>query len=217
MNLKLYRQFCNAVLASTALLAVTTACAYEAGDWVLRAGPAGMFVTGESELITALAPDAKVQVHDAYSLGLTGTYMVTGCIGIGLMSAWPFKNDIEATHDLSEQGTVADVRQLPAILTLQYHFDTGSRFNPYIGAGVNYTYFYDEETRGAMKSQQLELDDSWGWAGEIGLDYDLGNDWLISAQAWYYKLETTATLKDVTSFDLDINPWVVMLGVGKKF
>lgn len=103
MNLKLYRQFCNAVLASTALLAVSTAGAYEAGDWVLRAGPACMFVTGESELITALAPDAKVQVHDAYSFGLTGTYMVTSRIGFGLMSAWPFKNNIEATHDLSEQ------------------------------------------------------------------------------------------------------------------
>jgi outer membrane protein W len=31
------------------------------------------------------------------------------------------------------------------------------------------------------------------------------------------KLEITANLKDVTRFDLDINPWVAMISTGKKF
>jgi outer membrane protein len=217
MDTKYFSHFNIAALAANALLAVSTVDAYEAGDWVLRAGPAGVLVTGESNLIPELAVDGKVEAKDAWSLGLTGTYMVTRNIGIGLLAAWPFKHDIEATHDLSAYGTVAEVKQLPPTLTLQYHFDTASRLNPYVGVGVNYTYFFDEETRGALKSQDLEVDDSWGWAGEIGLDYDLGNDWLISAQAWYFKLETTATVKGITSFNLDINPWIVMLGVGKRF
>jgi len=45
----------------------------------------------------------------------------------------------------------------------------------------------------------------------------MGNDWLISGQVWYMRLETTANLKGVTRFNLDINPWVVMIGAGKKF
>ena len=68
-----------------------------------------------------------------------------------------------------------------------------------------------------LKPLDLKVDDSWGWAGEIGLDYDLGNDWLISGRLWYMRLETTAQLKGVTRFDLDINPWVVMMGAGKMF
>jgi len=68
-----------------------------------------------------------------------------------------------------------------------------------------------------LKPLDLEVDDSWGWAGEIGLDYDLGNDWLISGQVWYMRFETTANLKGVTRFGLDINPWVVIIGAGKKF
>ena len=68
-----------------------------------------------------------------------------------------------------------------------------------------------------LKPLDLEIDDFWEWAGEIGLDYDLGNDWLISGQLWYMRLETRAKLKGVTRFDLDINPWVVMIGAGKKF
>lgn len=217
MNWKYFRHFGTAVLASSTLLSVSTAGAYEAGDWVLRAGAAGVLVTGESDSIPALAPDAKVQADDAWSLGLTGTYMVTGNIGIGLLAAWPFKHDIEATHNIASEGTIATVKQLPPTLTLQYHFDTGSRFNPYVGVGVNYTYFFDEETKGTLSPYDLDVDDSWGLAGEVGLDYDLGNDWLISGQVWYITLETIADVKGVTSFDLDINPWVVMLGVGKKF
>ena len=109
MNLKYFRHFGTAVLASSMLLSVSTASAYEAGDWVLRAGAAGVLVTGESDSIPALAPDAKVQADDAWSLGLTGTYMVTGNIGIGLLAAWPFKHDIEATHNIASEGTIATV------------------------------------------------------------------------------------------------------------
>jgi|GEM_PF-3326649 outer membrane protein W len=38
----------------------------------------------------------------------------------------------------------------------------------------------------------------------------------ISGQVRYINLETTARVKGVTSFDLDINPWVVMISIGKK-
>jgi outer membrane protein W len=77
MDTKYFRHFNIAALAANALLAVSTVDAYEAGDWVLRAGPAGVLVTGESNLIPELAVDGKVEAKDAWSLGLTGTYMVT--------------------------------------------------------------------------------------------------------------------------------------------
>jgi len=105
----------------------------------------------------------------------------------------------------------------PSICHQPSHFETGSNFHPYIGAGVNYTHFFDEDTSGALDGLDLDLDDSWGLAGEIGLDYDLGNDWLISGQVWYIDIDTEAKLEGVGKFDVDIDPWVVMLGVGKKF
>ena len=72
--------------------------------------------------------------------------------------------------------------------------------------GVNYTCFFDEDTRGALKPLSIDLDDSWGLAGEVGLDYDLGNDWLISGQVWYIDIDTEADLKGVGKFDVDIDP-----------
>ena len=65
MDTKYSRHYNIAALAVSALLAISTADAYEAGDWVLRAGPAGVLVTGESALIPELAEDGKVEANDA--------------------------------------------------------------------------------------------------------------------------------------------------------
>ena len=206
-----------ALLAGSALLTVSSAGAYQAGDWVLRAGAAGVFPTGESESIPGLPKGAKVEADDAWSLGITGTYMATNNIGIGLLAAWPFKHDIDAKGSIKSLGTVAETKHLPPTLTVQYHFDTGSRFNPYAGLGVNYTNFFDTDTKGALSGLDLDLDSSWGLAGELGLDYVFDNDWLISAQLWYIDIKPEAKLETVGKFDVDIDPWVFMVGVGKKF
>ena len=94
-------------------------------------------------------------------------------------------------------------------------------WHPYVGAGVNYTTFFDEDTKGAFAAAtpglDLELDDSWGLALEAGVDYELENNWLLSAQLWYVDIDTEAKVDTVPSFDVDIDPWVFMVGVGKKF
>jgi len=204
-------------IAGGLMLATSLSQAYEAGDWILRAGVAGVLPTGESESIPGLPQGAKVEASDAWSLGLTGTYMVTGKIGIGLLAAWPFSHDIDARGSIKDLGTVAETKQLPPTLTVQYHFDTASSFHPYVGLGINYTNFFDTDTKGALKGLNLELDSSWGLAAEAGLDYEIANNWLITGQVWYLDLDTRANLKGVSKFDVNVDPWVVMIGVGKRF
>lgn len=200
-----------------ATLLATSAQAYQAGDIILRAGAAGVLPTGESDDITGLPAGAKVEADDAWSLGITGTWMATNNIGIGLLAAWPFDHDIEAKGTISPLGTVGDTKHLPPTLTLQYYFDTGSKLHPYVGAGINYTYFFDEDTKGALSGASLDIDDSWGLAGELGVDYELQNDWLVSGQVWYIDISTEASVTGLPKFDVDIDPWVVMFSVGKKF
>jgi outer membrane protein len=217
MNSKLTGYMGAAVIAAGMSLTSLPVSAYEAGDLILRAGPVGVLPTGDSETIDEIAPGAKVEADDAWSLGLTGTYMFTDAIGVGVLAAWPFEHDIDAKGSISSLDKVGETKQLPPTVTLQYHFDTGNNIHPYIGAGVNYTFFFDEDTDGALDGLDLDLDDSWGLAGEAGVDYELGNDWLITAQVWYIDIDTTAKLEGVGKFDVDIDPWVVMIGVGKKF
>jgi len=211
-----------AVLGGLSLLAMPVS-AYQAGDLILRAGVAGVLPDGDGGTHPAAA-GPNVEAGDGWSLGLTATWMATNNIGVGVLAAWPFEHDIETKGGLAGTGDAGEIKHLPPTVTMQYHFNTTSKLHPYIGAGINYTNFFSEDTNpaGVLSGGSLKLDDSWGLALEIGADYELQNNWLVSAQVWYIDIDTDATVSGLgapldASFNVEIDPWVVMLGVGKKF
>jgi outer membrane protein len=211
-----------AILGTTTALAALPAAAYTAGDIILRAGAAGVLPDGDGGTHPSVGPPpGGVEADDAWSLGLTATWMATNNIGVGVLAAWPFEHDIDGTGALASAGKVGETKHLPPTVTLQYHFDTGSKLHPYVGAGINYTNFFSEDVvPSVLPGSSLSLDDSWGIAGEIGVDFELSNDWLVSAQAWYIDIDTDATISGTTlpgSFNVEIDPWVLMFSVGKKF
>ncbi len=71
------------------------------------------------------------------------------------------------------------------------------------------------------ESDHLSLDDSWGLSLQVGLDYHINDKWLLNAAVWNLDIETTATIKTANlgkiKTDVDIDPWVYMVGVGYKF
>lgn len=211
-------------IAIGAVFTTGSALAYEAGDIIARAGWAHVAPDTDSDEFSNF-PGAKAEVDDTDSLGLTFSYLFTDNIGVGVLAAYPFETDIEGDGTISAVEKVGDTKFLPPTVTLQYHFNTGSNFHPYIGAGINYTYFWDEDTSDApFNGSDLDLDNSWGFAGEAGLDYTFKNDYLVSAQVWYIDIETTADSSGAAGdpalagkADVDIDPWVFMLGIGKKF
>lgn len=209
----------NAALgaAITAALFSAQAMATEAGDIKLRVGAAGVYPTGDSETIGAIGPGAKVEADSAWSLGLTLTYMVTDNIGVGLLGAYPFKHDIEGKGSINGLGKVGETTQLPPTLFGEYYFNNASAFTPFVGAGLNYTYFWDEKTDGALAGTNLDLDDSWGYALEAGLDYDINDKWMVGAQVYYINIETKADSSAVGKFNVDINPMVYLFTAGYKF
>ncbi len=191
--------------------------AYEAGDFIARVGWAHLAPNDDAEDFSGI-PGTTVSVDDADTLGLTFTYMFTDNIGLGVLGVWPFSVDIKGDKGaLAGAGKVASTKVLPPTFTLQYHFNSSSKLHPYVGAGFNYTYFWDENTSSTLNGTQLDLGDSFGLAAEAGVDYDLGNNTLISAQVWYAQISTEAKSSLAGKADVDIDPWVFMLGVGKKF
>ena len=197
-------------LASGSVLAVQ-------GDILVRAGIAHVAPDADSDPVPGFGAAAKVDVDSASSLGLTLAYMATDNIGVGLLAAWPFKHDIEGAGSIAGAGKVAETKHLPPTVTLQWHFAPQSNVRPFLGAGVNYTNFFSEETTGALAGTSLKLDDSWGLAAEAGVDVDINDRWFVSGQVWYLDIDTTATVNGVASFDVDIDPWVFMIGLGTKF
>ena len=99
-----------------------------------------------------------------------------------------------------------------------------SKFQPFIGLGVNYTVFFDEDVSGeaqkALGADNLSLDDSWGLAGRVGMDYMINDCWSLHAGAYYIDISTDAeveTALGTAKVDVDVDPWVYTIGLGYRF
>lgn len=220
MDIQLKTPLLTLALLTTLGASAPSLAGVQQGDLLVRAGVAYVSPQGDSDEITGIGAGARVEADGAPSLGITATYMATDNLGVGVLAAWPFKHDIDATGSIAGLGRVAETKHLPPTVTLQWHFTPSNTVRPYVGAGINYTNFFSEDTKGALAGHKLSLDDSWGLALEAGVDIDINSDWFVSGQVWYLDIETDATLSGPTfntNFDVEIDPWVVMLGVGTKF
>ncbi len=201
--------------AMAAVLGASSAFAYEKGDFIARAGWARVMPNVDSGQVGAIA-GSEVDVQDSDSLGLTFDVLLTDNFGIGLLAAWPFNIDIEGAGSIASLGKIAEAKALPPTLTAKWFPNIGSRrIQPYAGIGLNYTLFWDEKGRGGTVTD-VKLDDSLGLAAEAGVDFNLADNWLLSAQLWYVNMDTKAKT-NVGDVNVNVDPWVFMLGVGTKF
>ena len=208
-------------LAVVALMLSTVsggAWAHEAGEFFSRAGSATVRPTEGSDSV--LGSLGSFNVSNNTQLGLTFTYMATDNIGIELLAATPFRHKVGT----GPTGNIATVHQLPPTLMAQWYFgDAQSKLRPYIGAGINYTTFFDNDFNNTGKEaglSDLSLDDSWGAAGQVGMDYLINRDWLINMSVWYMDIDTNVKFKANgvnQSVSTRLDPWVFMFSAGYRF
>lgn len=235
------RGFKLSVLAAAVMAVAPAAQAFEAGDFVLRAGAVHVAPDDSSDSITVggapllgAGVDSKVSVDSNTQLGLRATYMVTNHLGLGVLGATPFKHNINGGGDLPSDLKLGETKHLPPTLTLQYFpMASSSAFQPYAGVGVNYTVFFEEKTSSnldnalGVASSELELDDSVGVAVEVGMDYMLSENFGLNAAIWWADINTDARvdvfdangtkLAETDEFEVEIDPMVYMVGFTYKF
>lgn len=220
-------------LAALILAAMASpAMAYEAGDIIVRAGLTSVVPNDDSSNVNVDALGGNVgmgvEVDSDTQLGLNLVYMFDSNWGIELLAATPFTHDVTLidTDDNSlglGDGKLGEVTHLPPTISAVYFFDTDSAVTPYVGLGLNYTIFFDEEFTNAREDQtfsDLDLDNSFGLAAQVGVDYHLDEKWLVNASIRFIDIDTTAdfTVAGVAgSVDVDIDPWVYTLSVGYVF
>lgn len=212
--------------AVCAALASTQALAFEAGDWIVRAGASTVDPQESSGDVTldGAGLGAGVGLDSSTQLGLTAEYMFSPNMGLELLAATPFEHTATGTGGLSGID-IADVKHLPPTLSVVYHFDPMSNFQPYLGAGVNYTIFFSEDLNSDLKAVvgdgDVELDDSWGLSFQAGVDYHVSEQWLVNASVRWIDIDTEAKIDldsgSTIKADIDIDPYVYTLSVGYKF
>ena len=224
-----------AVLTSLSLN--TIAADYKAGDIVVRGGATMVSPdSGKSGVyVEALGGDTplSISVDDNTQLGLNFVYFYDNNWAVEVLAATPFTHDV-TIHDPQgisgglfgadvDGATLAEVTQLPPTVSALYYFDSASAFKPYVGVGVNYTIFFDEDFKSTPKSlgfNDLELDGSFGFSVQLGADYQLNNKWHVNASARYIDIGTDANFKigDIKgSASVDVDPMVYSIMLGYKF
>jgi outer membrane protein len=221
------------LLAAGALLALVTspALAYEAGTWVLRAG-VGVVAPDSDNLVVDDGIDTiTVNVDDGTSLTLMGTYMFSPNWGFDVLASWPFNHDINVSiTDNVDPGfdpvsaKIAETDHLPPTFSLQYHFLPDGTFQPYVGAGINWTTFFNTDVEQALVDlgiEDIDLDDSFGLALQVGADFMLGDRWLVNFDLRWIDIESDleATALGVSGElgTVKIDPWVYSLNLGYRF
>ncbi len=125
---------------------------------------------------------------------------------------------------ISGAGTLAGVNVgktwiLPPTLTLQYHFTDFGAFKPYVGAGVNYTFFYNESENAGFSN--LKVDHHVGAALQVGFDYMIDEHWGFNFDVKKIFLETDWSATHSTLGPLSgkakLDPWLVGAGVTYRF
>ncbi|MDG2957632.1 OmpW family outer membrane protein [Exercitatus varius] len=202
-------------LGIAATLISSAASAHEAGSWIVRAGAAHVMPTHVENTSNTAAPALGLDVNANTQLGLTGTYMITDNIGVELLAASPFSHEITLGSQL-----VGKTKHLPPSLYAQYYFlNKEAKARPYLGAGINYTNFFNETEKMAGVTD-LKLHDSWGLVLNGGLDINLTDNLLFNTAVYYAKIKTKADFKVAgtqLSQDVRLDPLVFFMGIGYRF
>ncbi len=176
-----------------------------------------------------------VTVESATQLSLGATVYFTKNFAIDVLGALPFKHDIKLTAaganavggalgvTVPAGFVAASTKHLPPTISAQWHFLPGNVVDPYVGLGVNYTNFFNKET--TVAGSKLVLPPSWGLAAEVGIDFNVGNGWVVTGDVRYAKISTSAKLLLPTTpapvwvavGDVNIDPMVYGINFGKHF
>lgn len=158
----------------------------------------GARLNGDIDVSDALTPEADL------------TYFFTDNIAAEVIAG-------TAQHELDFNGAnLGDVWILPPTVTLQYHFAPQSAFSPYVGAGINYSLFYAEDSGTGFND--LDVDGGIGPALQAGFDYWLDDHWGLNLDVKKIWLNVDASLNNgAIKADVDLDPWLIGAGVSYRF
>ena len=201
---------------SMAFLPAVPAFAYEAGDIIVKAGVINVIPKDGNADTSALVPDSELDIDSNIQLGLTGVYMVNQYLGVELLAATPFEHTAEVDGGAIDGADVLTTKHLPPTLSAQYYpMGADSAIQPYVGLGVNYTFFFDEEDDAGLGSNGLKP--SFGLAYSAGVDYMVNDKWLVNASVWKVDIDTEVKGGAADGLDVEIDPVAFMVACGYKF
>ena len=202
-------------LISASLFAADAAIAQQAGDLFVRAR--AIYVMPDESATTSIG--GTVGIDNKVVPEVDFTYFIADNIGVELIAATTKHNVVGLGTALGASADLGSAWLLPPTLSLQYHMPmaNNSAVKPYVGAGVNYTFFYSEKEAGGAISD-FNLKDSFGFSLQAGADFEITDNTFLNVDVKKLFLSTDAEINGgAVTADVKINPWIFGVGIGRKF
>lgn len=184
--------------------------------------PDGKITAIQTDLV-GLPADTQTKTNDNFVPTIAIEYFITPEVSLETICCIT-QHDVDGTTGLPGAELVADARLIPATASLKYHFDAGA-IKPYIGAGVTYFLFVDDEPGAAavaLGADDFKLDDSFGAVVQAGVDIPINDGGMVvSFDAKRYFVSTDAHWyaggTEVIATTHKLDPWVLSAGIGFRF
>ncbi|WP_180106164.1 OmpW family protein [Acinetobacter sp. YH12085] len=178
-----------------------------AGQWQIKVGGSVIAPTADTDILDGAA---TVKADNEYAFTPSVEYFFNDNISAELLLATPINHDVLLNGDKAVK-----LKHLPPTITAKYNFKNSTRFTPYIGVGGTAFVAWDEES----DLGKVKVKEDFGFAGQIGFNYQPADakNWGVFFDARYAQISPEVEIKDVTTFDLDIDPMVYTIGYSYKF
>jgi outer membrane protein len=233
------------MLAAGAVMALAgTAQAQSAGSNIISLGWFRVMPNSSADPLTVDSINGRpvglvkngtgAEIESADTLGIAFTHFFTDNISGEFVVGIPPKHDVKGDGSFSQYGKLGSVRQWSPALLVKYHFfEAKTKFRPYVGIGVNYTWFTDETisnqnfvNREVLPGGKMtaSAESSWNPVFNIGANYAVTDNWFVGLSVSYLPLSAKATLTTtngpvtiVSHTKIKIDPVVTFLNVGYRF
>jgi len=183
------------------------------GDWFI--GAKVLNLAPDVKSVVSIGGEAKIASDTVPEIDVR--YFITDNLSLETMFGF-------TEHKLSAVGTalgdldLGSTKVLPPTITLQYHFNNGRRFSPYIGIGLNYTFFVDHDPGDAL---DVSYQNGFGSVLNLGFDYFIGKNNYFNIDIKKYAISTDVVIDagsaGTADAAVDINPLAVSVGYGWVF
>ena len=195
-----------ALLAAGVLAASSASAAQQ--PWIVKGGFGYLMPKSSVGSLDFGTGKLEVEVDDGWGFVFSVGYMFDEHWALELLASSPF------SHDITIKGAgEAETDLLPPTLSALYYFNPGGRVRPYLGAGINFTEFFNEDP------DELHLGGSVGPAAAAGLDFMFNRHWFATLDLrWIYvDTEVKADGSQQDYGHLELNPLLASVMVGYRF
>lgn len=200
------RQIPVALLLTTCLIPIgVPALAQSQGDWTIGVGVGYLDPKSGNGTLAGGEADVDADTRPIF----TAEYFIRDNLGIELLASTPFDHDIS----IDGIGDAGSTNHLPPTLSLNYHFPTQTALKPFVGAGLNYTIFFDEDS----DLGDLDIEDSLGISLQAGVDYAVSDTGALRLNVRWFDIDSDVELNGTKIGEVEIDPWLVGLSYVFRF